>query len=97
MTIIPYATFQTISLHRFYLKLKNPMYVNYSEHRSAGFSECILYQKQPNNIKQHCNLGFHSCRNEECVPNDYICDAIRDCTQGEDEVNCSLYSCTKAS
>ena len=41
-------------------------------------------------VAQHCSTGQFACRNEECVPQRYVCDHDDDCGDRSDEQNCSM-------
>lgn len=54
--------------------------INWPEVRSA---QLMLYVKS----SSECNIGFFQCHNlkHHCIANRYVCDGVKDCTDGSDE------------
>ncbi|KRT81787.1 Fibronectin domain-containing protein [Oryctes borbonicus] len=40
-----------------------------------------------------CSSKYFSCNNGQCIPKTWVCDKDRDCSNGEDELNCDVPSC----
>lgn len=49
------------------------------------------------NVEYKCKVGQFECMNLNktyCVDSNVLCDGMRDCINGEDEMNCSKWSIT---
>ncbi|CAG5104675.1 Oidioi.mRNA.OKI2018_I69.chr1.g1443.t1.cds [Oikopleura dioica] len=52
---------------------------------NLDFQKCPILRED----KPPCGLGLYRCQSgKNCIPTEYICDGVKDCFHGDDEVSC---------
>ena len=53
-----------------------------------GFNDCKDKSDEADEACPKCSFDEFSCDDGQCEPKRFLCDFVKHCSQGEDEINC---------